>query len=242
MIKIRFYEELNYFIEKKYKKKEIECEYKKNSTVKKIIEDFGVPHSEVDLILVNGISTDFNYKVKDKDRISVYPAFESFDIKEESRVRQEPLRRTNFILDVHLGKLARYLRICGFDTLYRNDYKDEEIVEISKKEKRIILTRDKGLLKRKKVTHGYYVKKQNIKEQIEEIIKRFQLEKILKILSICPVCNSKIENIKKQDIKNKVPEYIYKTKNDFKYCPNCEKVYWKGTHWKNINQVLKKKV
>ncbi len=235
---IRFYEELNYFINKKYHKKDIEFEYQEKTSVKKIIEDFGVPHSEVDMILVNGKSTGFDHKIEDNDRISVYPVFESFDIAEVSKVRQKPLRILKFILDVHLGRLAKYLRIIGFDTLYFNNYADEKIVEISKIEKRIILTRDIELLKRKNVTHAYYIRSLNIYEQLKEVIRRFQLEKKIKAFSICPECNSKLKKISKNNVKGIVPPYIYKIHSDFKYCYVCSKAYWKGTHLDNIKQKL----
>jgi uncharacterized protein len=236
---IRFYEELNYFIDKKQYKKEIEFEYRKNRTVKNIIEAFGVPHTEVDLVLVNSKSVSFDYVVKDRERISVYPVYESFNIKEVSKVRPFPLRKLKFILDVHLGRLAKFLRLCGFDTLYRNDFSDDEIACISVNEKRIILTRDRALLKRKKVTHGYYVRSQNVVEQLKEIIRRFQLENEIREFSLCPECNSKIVTAEKEKIKNQVPEYIYKKYDQFKYCSKCKKVYWKGSHWINIKKVIK---
>lgn len=235
---IRFYEELNYFIDKKYHKKEIELVYQENISVKKIIEDFGVPHSEVDLILVNGKSAGFDHKIEDNDRISVYPVFESFDLTEVSKVRSEPLRIVKFILDVHLGRLAKYLRIIGFDSSYCNNYADEKIVEISLSENRIILTRDIELLKRKNVTHAYYIRSLNIFKQLKEVIKRFQLEKKIKVFSICPECNNFIKPINKSKVKNDVPQYIYKTHDEFKYCSGCKKIYWKGTHWVNIKQSL----
>ncbi|HRZ24427.1 MAG TPA: Mut7-C RNAse domain-containing protein, partial [Candidatus Contendobacter sp.] len=119
---IRFYEELNDFLPLERRKVDFSHEFQRRASIKDLIEALGVPHTEVDLILVNGASVDFSYIVRDGDRISVYPMFEAFDIQMVSRVRPQPLRVIRFVLDVHLGKLARYLRLLGFDTLYRNDY------------------------------------------------------------------------------------------------------------------------
>src|SRR5262249_7296465 len=129
----------------------------------------------VDLILVDGESVDFAYRVGDGDRISVYPVFESLDIGSLVRVRPQPLRETRFVLDVHLGKLAGYLRMLGFDTLYRNDYQDEELADISQRERRILLTRDRGLLKRRTVSHGYLLRETDPREQLAEVVRRFDL-------------------------------------------------------------------
>ncbi len=148
MAEIRFYEELNDFLRKDLKKIPYQVNTSKGQSVKDLIESQNVPHTEVDLILVNGESVDFSYQVKENDRISVYPVFESFNIQDKTCIRGKPLRITKFILDVHLGKLARYLRFSGFDCLYSNKFEDSEIAEISDKEGRIVLTRDKGLLKR----------------------------------------------------------------------------------------------
>jgi hypothetical protein len=118
----------------------------------------GFQHTEVDLILVNGKSERFKYLIKDRDDISVYPVFESFDITEVQHLRPEPLRKPKFVADVHLGRLTRYLRMMGFDVSYKNIFDDDEIVTISLNEKRAILTKDRGILKRNEVTHGYWVR------------------------------------------------------------------------------------
>ena len=154
-IQIRFYEELNDFLPEEKKKKRFTHYYIDRTSVKDLIESFGVPHTEVDLIFVNGESVGFKYKINDGDDISVYPVFESLDISEVQHLRAKPLRKPKFVADVHLGRLTRYLRMMGFDVYYRNDLEDNEIVDISLKEKRTILTKDLGILKRNEVTHGY---------------------------------------------------------------------------------------
>ncbi len=140
-----------------------------------MVESIGVPHIEIDMILVNGSSVDFNYIVKDKDEISVYPIFESFDISNAQHLREKPLRNPKFIADVQLGTLAKYMRMLGLDTFYRNSYWKNEIIEISLKERRVILTKDKELLKRTEITHGYWIRNNNPDQQIKELIERFDL-------------------------------------------------------------------
>jgi hypothetical protein len=123
----RFYAELNDFLPAQKRQQDITHSFELNASVKDMIEAQGVPHTEIDLILVNGQSMDFSYLVQDGDQISVYPVFELLDISPVIRLRPKPLRVTRFVLDVHLGRLATYLRIMGFDTLYRNDYEDDEL-------------------------------------------------------------------------------------------------------------------
>src|SRR5262245_24328999 len=143
----RFYEELNDFLAPDYRKREFEHRCAREASVKNAIEALGVPHTEVELILVNGGSVDFSYRVREGDRISVYPKFEAFDIGSLLRVRPRPLRQTRFIADAQLGGLARLLRMLGFDTLYDNGRSDREIRRQAVDEGRIILTRDRELLR-----------------------------------------------------------------------------------------------
>jgi len=199
-ITLRFYEELNDFLAKKDRKKNIDYTLPNKTSIKDIIESFGIPHTEVDLILANGKSVEFSFIPKDGDQISIYPVFESLDISTVSKLRPEPLRTTRFILDVHLGKLAKLLRMYGFDTLYRNDYSDPEIIQIASNQKRIILTRDLGILKQNAVTHGYFVRSQFPSKQLKEIIQRFDLSNKVNPLPRCIHCNGEIKKVNKEDI------------------------------------------
>ena len=239
-ITIRFYEELNDFLPEEKRKVRFEQKFFGRESVKDLIEALGVPHTEIDMILVNGKSVDFNYILEDSDDVSVYPVFESFDIEEEQRLRPKPLREPKFILDVHLGKLSRYMRMLGFDTYYKNDLDDSEIVDISLEEKRTILTRDIGLLKRGKVTHGYFVRNTEAEEQVEEIVNRFQLESRIKEFTRCIDCNTELIPIEKEKVIDKLPPKVREYYNEFFICPNCSKVYWKGSHVENMLRVVNK--
>ncbi|MCB2220869.1 MAG: Mut7-C ubiquitin/RNAse domain-containing protein [Bacteroidetes bacterium] len=235
-ITLRFYEELNDFIPPGKRKQQFVVELNGKTTVKDVIESQGIPHTEVDLILVNGESVSFDHQPLDGDKISVYPVFESLDISPISKLRPQPLRDTKFILDVHLGKLARKLRMMGFDTLYRNDFDDDEIIHIACKEKRIILTRDIGILKQKSVTHGYFVRSTQAHQQLTEILDRFDLNNKLQPLSRCINCNGTIIPVSKDKIAHLL---LPKTKtyfSEFFQCTGCGKVYWEGSHYERMLQ------
>jgi uncharacterized protein with PIN domain len=226
----RFYEELNDFLPEEKRKVRFALYYIDRSSVKDVIESLGAPHTEVDLILINGKSVGFDYLINDGDDISVYPVFESLDITNVQHLRPKPLRVPKFIADVHLGKLTRYLRMMGFDVLYKNNFVDDEIVNLSLKEKRAILTRDRGILKRSEVTHGYWVRSTKIKEQLSEVIKRFDLKNIIKEFSRCITCNSVLNPISKNEIIDDLPPKVSEFQDSFSICPSCQKIFWKGTH------------
>ena len=181
----RFYEELNDFLAEEQRKKTFPYEFTGKPSIKDTIEAIGVPHTEIDLILVDGESIGFNYQMRGGERVSVYPVFESLDITPLVHLRSKPLRKTRFVVDVHLGKLAHKLRLLGFDTLFRNDFNNSEIVELSLQEKRIILTRDKRILKQSAVSHGYWIRNNEPKDQLREVVTRLQLEDNFKPFTRC---------------------------------------------------------
>ena len=237
-ISIRFYEELNDFLPIEKQKKRFEHNYIDRTSVKDLIESLGVPHAEVDLILINGKSVGFDYIINDDDDISVYPVFESIDITDLQHLRPKPLRKPKFVADVHLGRLARYMRMLGFDTLYKNNIDDDEIVNISVDEKRTILTRDRNILKISIVTHGYFVRNIEIKKQLIEILNRFNLENQIKEFTRCIECNTILEPISKEEIIDKLPLKVSESQEFFSICPGCKKIYWKGTHHHKMNAFI----
>ena len=239
-VSIRFYEELNDFVRPEDCKQDIVFQLFGYPTVKDVIESFGVPHTEVDLIIVNGESVNFDYHLKADDHISVYPKFESFDIKGITQLRSEPLREVKFILDVHLGKLAKFLRLLGFDSVYKNQQDDKKIIQTAKQEKRIILTRDIGILKHNEVTHGYYVRSDDPKKQLGEIVQRFDLKDQVNPFTICLECNGLLNQIHKDKITHLLDEATRKYYDTFYMCRECQKIYWKGSHYKDMIEFIKK--
>jgi uncharacterized protein with PIN domain len=235
----RFYEELNDFLPSVKRKKIFPYEFKGTPSVKDAIEANGVPHVEVDLILVNGISVSFSCKLNDEDSVSVYPVFESFDIGSVAHLREKPLRELKFVTDVHLGKLTRYLRLYGFDTYSRTDYNDQEIINFSLSDKRIILTRDIGLLKNKKVTHGYWVRSQDPGEQLKDVILRFHLRRQIAPFTRCMVCNGLLGDVTKKEIIKRLLPKTRQYYRKFKICNECNRIYWKGSHYHNMKNQFK---
>ncbi len=227
----RFYAELNDFLPSERRQVTFARSFEGRTSIKDMIESLGVPHTEVEVILVNDSPVDFSYIVQDGDRISVYPIFESFDISPLVRLRPRPLREPKFVLDTHLGKLAAYLRILGFDTLYRNDYPDEELARVSAEEKRILLTKDRGLLKRRLVTHGYCVRATDPKHQVREVLERFDLSNVVVPFSRCIRCNGLLEPVSKQAIENQLPPDTRENYDKFYRCTACDQLYWPGSHY-----------
>lgn len=230
----RFYEELNDHLPKHQRKTPFVYAFKGKPSVKNTVQALGVPHGEIDLILVNGEPVDFDYQLQGGERISVFPVFESLDVSSISRLRPKPLREVRFVVDVNLGKLALKLRLLGFDTLFRNNLEDDEIVRIALKDRRIILTRDKEILKQNTVKHGYFLRSQDPVKQVGEVVGRLQLQQLIQPFIRCSVCNGLLVACEKQEVKQKVKADTFEFYDEFWRCMDCGKVYWKGSHYDKI--------
>jgi uncharacterized protein with PIN domain/sulfur carrier protein ThiS len=234
----RFYAELNDLLPAHTRQKAIVETFGDGQTVKHLVEALGVPHTEIQLILVNGIPVDLAYQVQDGDRVSVYPFFESIDITPLLSVRPSPLDEPRFILDGHLGRLAAYLRMVGFDSLYRNDYDDDVLARISSEDRRILLTRDRGLLKRSIVTHGYWLRETDPRAQLVEVLRRFDLFDRLSPFSRCLRCNGLLKPVAKEVIADRLPPDTRKTHDEFRVCQACGQVFWDGSHVERMKKLI----
>jgi len=206
--------------------------------VKDAIESLGVPHPEVDLILVDGKSVGFEHLLRGGERVSVYPMFERLDISPLNRLRPRPLRDPRFIADVHLGKLARHLRMAGFDVLWANDWDDDFIVARSAGERRTILTRDKGMLRRSDVERGYFVRATGSEAQLVEVLRALQLEVLLAPFTRCRECNSVLEDVPKSEVEPSLPPKVRGFYDHFRRCPGCGRIYWQGTHYARMSNLI----
>ena len=231
---VRFYAELNDHLPPHWQYQTLEKEFFVPVSVKDAIESFGVPHTEVDLVLVDGESSDFSRLLRDGDRVAVYPVFESLDITPELRVRPQALRELKFVLDVHLGRLAAYLRMLGFDSAYRNSAGDAELARISAEQERILLTRDRGLLKHSAVTRGYWLRQTDSRRQAAEVVTRFDLARSLRPFTRCMACNEPLRPISKAEVHERVPPPIAARHEEFRECPACRRVYWEGSHYQRM--------
>ena len=204
--------------------------------VRDVIQAIGVPHIAVDLVLVDGRSVDFAHRLRGGERVAVYPVFERLDITPVQHLRPRPLRRTRFILDVHLGKLARDLRLLGLDSAYASNWDDETIIDRALAEQRIILTRDTGILKQRRVTHGYWVRGHQPDAQLAEIVAAFDLRRQLQPFSRCLECNGEIRPVERDDLAGRVGPEILARFDRFWQCPDCRRVYWQGSHYRRLLQ------
>lgn len=201
-----------------------------------MIEALGVPHTEVDLILVDGASVDFSHRLREGERISVYPAFHNIDVTPLARLRPTPSGIDRFIADAHLGQLARNLRMLGFDVLYRNDYSDAEVARIAAEEGRIVLTRDRDLLIRKEIVRGCYLHSVACDAQMAEVLSRFRLAATVNAFSRCLNCNGLLQSVSKSDVQERVPDHSRKAFDRFYECQGCAQVYWEGSHVARMRQ------
>jgi uncharacterized protein len=232
----RFYAQLNDFLPPDRQQIAFTHCFKESAAVKDMIEALGVPHPEVDLILCHGQTIDFSYLVQSGDRISVYPRFEAIEIQSVSRVRPPALAEHKFVLDIHLGKLATHLRLLGFDALYRNDYDDAEIAACAQQEQRIVLTRDRGLLKRSIVMYGYCLRSTNPGEQLLEVLHRFDVLDKITPFQRCLRCNGVLEPVEKQVVSDRLPPKTKEYYDEFHWCQACGQIYWKGAHFERMQQ------
>lgn len=236
-VQLRFYEELNDFLPPQRRKVTFTHELTRRTSVKDLIESFGVPHTEVEMILANGQSVDFSYIVQAGDRISVYPRFESLDISPLIRLRERPLRDPRFVVDANLGQLARYLRLLGFDATYRNNFTDAEVAQIGSREKRIVLTRDRALLQHKIITHGYFVRAVKPREQVREILARLDLYRTLRPFTRCLRCNGELETVDKEAVLQQLEPKTKRYYDRFRRCKACGQAYWKGSHFNRMEKL-----
>jgi len=233
---IRVYAELNDHLPPGQRFHTLEKKFFVPQSVKDMIEGLGIPHTEVELVLVNGESSDFARLIRNGDRVAVYPVFESLDITPELRVRPRALREPKFVLDVHLGRLTRYLRMLGFDALYSNHADDAALVRMSCEQNRILLTRDRGVLKHAAVTHGYWLRETDSRRQAAEIVRRFDLTGSLQPFTRCMACNELLGEVPLPEVRHLVPPCAAEGCDEFRQCPGCRRVYWRGSHYRRMQR------
>lgn len=231
-------EELRDFLPRSARSGKIRRSFRWSPSVKDAVEGMGIPHPEIDLIIVNGVSVDFSYRLRSGDEISVYPARTVLEVETLIRLQAIPPSPPTFVADVHLGKLVRRLRLLGIDTTYRNDFDDPEIVDCSVRENRIILTRDIHLLKTGRVRFGYWVRSVDPSRQIGEVVRRFDVGPHANPFTRCLECNGFIEVRPKESVRGLVPPHVAKIQTEFFACGACGRIYWKGSHFEGMKNIL----
>ncbi|HET6444798.1 MAG TPA: Mut7-C RNAse domain-containing protein [candidate division Zixibacteria bacterium] len=236
----RFRGELNDFLPANLGQEKIPYQLNGPVAVKHCIEALGVPHTEVDLILVEFLNyVGFSYLVGEGDRIEVYPVGHADELETVRRLcPNPPCHPPRFILDGHLGRLATYLRLLGFDAQYHNDIEDEDIARIAFERERVLLTRDVRLLMRKNIDHGYWLRSKDPMEQIREVLKRYMLANSITPWGRCLRCNGQLEEVLKEDILDRLESLTKKHYHEFHICQDCDQIYWKGSHYQPLRQLV----
>lgn len=197
-----------------------------------------MPHPEVALVVANGRPVDFAYRVEAGDRIAVYPRFRRLDDPAAVKLRPPWPAELRFVLDVHLGRLASYLRLAGFDTAYGPDASDETLAATSRREARALLTRDRELLKRREIVWGYWVRDTSPRRQLVEVLRHFDLAAKLNPLARCGRCNGRLERVDKAAIADRLLPRVRQSRRTFHRCPGCGRLYWRGSHVTAISRLL----
>lgn len=224
-----FHPDLNDFLAPERRGGSFEEAFENGQSIKHLFEAAGVPHTEVGQMLVNGQRVDLDYQVADQDQVEVFSA------SPQNAPLSIPPR---FVLDGHLGRLAAYLRMLGFDVLYRNNYDDEELADISAVEDRILLTRDRRLLMRKAVRYGYCLRSLDSLKQVGEVIRRFDLLNLTLPFRRCLRCNTPLEVVTKEMVLDQLQPLTRKYYEEFRRCPTCGQIYWKGSHYEHMTQLV----
>jgi uncharacterized protein with PIN domain len=237
-IDLRAYAELNDFLPPEVRGTSMRRAFRPHQTVKDVIEAAGIPHTEVDLVLVDGEPVSFSHRPSVGDRLAVYPVFETLDIAPVARLRPAPLRDPRFVVDVNLGRLARLLRLLGFDVRFDPHLDDEALAAISQTEHRILLTRDRGLLKRRTVTHGLFVREDRPLDQAVAILRRLELHDRLAPFSRCLRCGGVLAPVEKRVVVDRLEPLTRKHVDEFHRCASCAHLYWRGSHHARLARLV----
>jgi len=147
------------------------------------------------------------------------------------------MKLVRFAADSMLGRLARWLRLLGHDTAYEPSYSDSDLIRLSIAEERVVLTRDRELARLVPAGRVVLLRATRLEEQLVELRAALALEAEA-ALSRCSICNEPVVETKKEDVRDRVPPYVYATQDEFYRCPRCERLYWRGTHWENVRAIL----
>lgn len=236
---IIFFGDLKGLLSPEYESGRVAFQFDRAPSVKDAIESLGLPHTEVGLILTGKGPVDFTHILRNGEEICVYPQEGIPETFIKHRLPFMPGGCPAFILDVHLGRLARYMRVAGFNTLYSSeDMGDEVIADTACREGRIVLTCDRGLLKRSNVMYGHLIRSRKSREQLRGVVECYGLKKLINPFSRCIHCNGLIEGAKKEDVLHRLPEGIKRDFNEFFRCSDCGHVYWQGSHYKRVQGLL----
>ena len=238
-VTLHFHGELKGFLSLEHVNGPFKQTFNDHPSVKHLFESLGVPHTEVGQVLVDDRPVDFAYGLQDGDWVDLFPQLDKSlpsTANQENGAQPEP----RFVLDVHLGKLAAYLRMLGFDAKYRNDYPDQELAQIAGEEERILLTRDRRLLMRSQVQRGHCLRSMVPQDQILEVVQRYHLKPYIKPFQRCLHCNGILQEVDKRSIEPRLEPLTRLYYTEFRICPDCQNIYWKGSHFQRMQKLVKR--
>ena len=233
-VRLRFHGDLSVFLRSKAGDAVVERPLAEKTSIKDVIESCGVPHTEVDLILVDAQPAGFGHTVDNDATVEVFPVEEGGTVYTDKGLQSVGISR--FVSDGHLGRLTRNLRLIGFDVAYHQNANDEQLLEIMARENRALLTRDRRLLMHGIVQHGYYPRSQNADEQTIEIVRRFDLSELIAPFTRCLRCNAPLEEAAKADVIDKLEPLTKIYYDQFRRCPDCKQIYWPGSHFPKLQK------
>jgi len=234
----RFYGNLNDFLPRERRQHDIATPCARMATTKHMIEALGVPHTEVELVLVNGEAAGLDLLLEEDDRVAVYPRFTRLDVAGLAPAPALPPGRLRFVADSHLGGLARLLRMAGFDTIYDNGLRGDQVEVLAVEEERVVLTRDRELLKRRTIEYGCYVRALKAQAQLREVFERLGLAERARPFTRCMHDNAPLRSVPKAAVLDRLPPQVAATQEEFNTCDVCGRVYWKGSHWERMSGML----
>ncbi|WP_461834136.1 Mut7-C RNAse domain-containing protein [Desulfothermus sp.] len=212
----------------------------RKASIKDIIEALGIPHTEIGLIEVGSQRVRFSYIPKKQTHLKIYP--HKIPIERDNYLFDEPILELRFLVDANVGKLARFLRMLGYDCFFDWSIPDDEIAEIAFSEKRIVLSKDIQLLKRKKILWGKFIQANFPIDQLKEVVNFFGLDFNNRAFTRCLVCNKRLVPVDKDAIIHRLEPKTKKYYNEFSICPVCKRIYWQGSHVEKMKDLLKKLV
>jgi len=222
-----FFGRLNDFLSRDQREQIITVHFRERQSVKHLAESLGVPHPEIGRVQVNGQEEPLNIITKDRDHVEIHPVADGYP--------DDP----RYVLDIHLGRLAAYLRMLGFDCVYETTYDDSKLAEIAQQEGRILLSRDRRLLMRKSVADGYCLRSLDSLEQLREVVQRFDLADRVIPFHRCLRCNHLLEPVRKEDVLDRLEPLTKQYFDEFHICPACGQIYWKGSHYAKMQKIVR---
>jgi hypothetical protein len=235
---LRCYAELNDYLAPAERQRDQEVPLAGSMTLGALLARVGIPAAAVEIALIDGESRGLEHPLRGGERVSLYPVFEALDPTPLLLLREAPLRRVRFVADAHLGRLARYLRLLGFDTRYENDLGDAKLAAIARREGRILLSRDRALLAGPALTHGLWVPSTRPREQVAQVVERLDLYRLLRPFTRCTVCNGLLAAVDRAEVAAELPERVRRAFDAFWRCQGCGRLYWQGSHYQRLRALV----